>query len=479
MVPPSAGAIRFRGTDLRRVRGTARAAGLHAAGPADLPESVRGLQPDEAGRPLPVRHRRRRMAGVDGDGRRSRPPPTGACATSACSLAEVRGRYPHELSGGQLQRVAIARALISRSRRCLVADEPVSMIDASLRASIVNLLRGSARRTRRVDHLHHPRPRHRLLRVSDRILIMRHGKVRGERRRPRPCSTIRSIAYSRLLEERGPCRPKSSSNGASFPCANVDVRLHRDFAIGTTHPRLFGAFVEHLGRCVYGGIFEPGHPTADAKGFRGDVLALVRELGADDHALSRRQLRLGLQLGGRGRPGRPSGRAASTSPGCRPRPTSSAPTNSSTGAAPPSIEPMLAVNLGTRGGDAARNMVEYCNHPGGTTLSELRRTHGWDKPHGVKFWCLGNEMDGPWQMEAKTAHEYGRIALEAAKMMQVDRSHDRARGLRLVGAAHGDLRRVGGHGRCSTPSTTSSTSRCTPISTTTMATRRPSWPAST
>ena len=59
---------------------------------------------------------------------------------------------------------------------------------------------------------------------------------------------------------------------------NVDVRLHRDFAIGTTHPRLFGAFLEHLGRCIYGGIFEPGHPTADAKGFRGDVLALVREL---------------------------------------------------------------------------------------------------------------------------------------------------------------------------------------------------------
>ena len=56
----------------------------------------------------------------------------------------------------------------------------------------------------------------------------------------------------------------------------VDVRLHRDFAIGTTHPRLFGSFIEHLGRCLYGGIFEPGHPTADAKGFRQDVMALVR-----------------------------------------------------------------------------------------------------------------------------------------------------------------------------------------------------------
>ena len=58
----------------------------------------------------------------------------------------------------------------------------------------------------------------------------------------------------------------------------VDVRLHRDFAIGTTNPRLFGSFIEHLGRCLYGGIFEPGHATADAKGFRQDVMALVREL---------------------------------------------------------------------------------------------------------------------------------------------------------------------------------------------------------
>ncbi len=79
---------------------------------------------------------------------------------------------------------------------------------------------------------------------------------------------------------------------------------------------------------------------------------------------------------------------------------------------------MLAVNLGTRGADAARNLVEYCNHPGGTALSDLRRQHGWEQPHGVKFWCLGNEMDGPWQMESKTAQEYGRIATEAAKMMK-------------------------------------------------------------
>lgn len=82
------------------------------------------------------------------------------------------------------------------------------------------------------------------------------------------------------------------------------------------------------------------------------------------------------------------------------------------------IEPMFGVNLGTRGPDEARQYLEYCNHPGGSTLSELRRTHGYDEPHGIRLWCLGNEMDGPWQIGRKTADEYGRLALETAKLMR-------------------------------------------------------------
>ena len=80
---------------------------------------------------------------------------------------------------------------------------------------------------------------------------------------------------------------------------------------------------------------------------------------------------------------------------------------------------MLAVNLGTRGPDEARQLVEYCNHPSGTELSDRRRAHGWEEPHGIKFWCLGNEVDGPWQMGSKTATEYGRVAAEAAKLMRL------------------------------------------------------------
>ena len=197
----------------------------------------------------------------------------------------------------------------------------------------------------------------------------------------------------------------------------VNALLDRSVAIGQTDRRLFGAFVEHLGRCVYGGIFEPGHATADEHGFRQDVLALVRELAPTimrypgGNFVSGYDWEDGVGPAG-SRPRRLDLAWMSTEPNqfgtnefidwCRRA----------------SIEPMLAVNLGTRGGDAARRYVEYCNHRGGTTLSDLRRAHGWDRPHGVRFWCLGNEMDGPWQMEAKTAQEYGRVAAEAAKMMK-------------------------------------------------------------
>jgi alpha-N-arabinofuranosidase len=197
----------------------------------------------------------------------------------------------------------------------------------------------------------------------------------------------------------------------------VKVVLERDLAIGTTHPRLFGAFVEHLGRCVYGGIFEPGHPDADSYGFRRDVLALVRELAPTIVRYPGGNFVSGYNWeDGIGPVER------------RPKRLDLAWLSTETNAfgtdefidwcAAAEVEPMLAVNLGTRGPDAARNLVEYCNHAGGTALSDLRRAHGREQPHGVRFWCLGNEMDGPWQMGAKTPAEYGRIAAEAAKLMK-------------------------------------------------------------
>jgi alpha-N-arabinofuranosidase len=83
------------------------------------------------------------------------------------------------------------------------------------------------------------------------------------------------------------------------------------------------------------------------------------------------------------------------------------------------IEPMYGVNLGTRGPDEARHFVEYCNHPGGTALSDLRHEHGYEKPHDIKFWCLGNEMDGPWQVGAMSADDYGKLAARTASAMKM------------------------------------------------------------
>ncbi len=198
---------------------------------------------------------------------------------------------------------------------------------------------------------------------------------------------------------------------------DAKVLLDKDFTIGATDRRLFGAFIEHLGRCVYGGIYEPGHPTADAQGFRQDVMALVRELKPTIMRYPGGNFVSGYDWeDGVGpveqRPRRLDYAWLSTEPNtfgtnefidwCRMA----------------EIEPMLAVNLGTRGPEEAGRFIEYCNHPGGTALSDLRRQHGWEQPHGVKFWCLGNEMDGPWQTCAKTADEYGRIAVETAKVMR-------------------------------------------------------------
>ena len=193
--------------------------------------------------------------------------------------------------------------------------------------------------------------------------------------------------------------------------------LDRGFIIAETDPRLFGAFIEHIGRCVYGGIYEPGHKRADSQGFRQDVMELVRELAPTIIRYPGGNFVSGYNWeDGVGpvekRPRRLDYAWLSTEPNtfgtnefiawCRMA----------------NIEPMLAVNLGTRGPAEAGEYIEYCNHPGGTALSDLRAAHGFPEPHGVKFWCLGNEMDGPWQTCAKTAAEYGRIAQEAAKIMR-------------------------------------------------------------
>jgi len=205
-----------------------------------------------------------------------------------------------------------------------------------------------------------------------------------------------------------------------FDAAPRDAKLtlHPDFAVATVDPRLFGSFVEHLGRCVYTGIFEPEHPTADEDGLRTDALALIRELGVT----------LVRYPGGNFVSGYRWEDGVGPAP-ARPRRLEPAWHTVETNrfgldefarfAEKAGVEPMMAVNLGTRGLQEACDLLEYANHPGGTAWSELRRSHGADKPYGFRLWCLGNEMDGPWQIGHKSAEEYGALAAATARAMRL------------------------------------------------------------
>ena len=198
---------------------------------------------------------------------------------------------------------------------------------------------------------------------------------------------------------------------------NARAVLARELAIDAIDDRLYGSFIEHLGRAIYGGLYEPGHPTADGQGFRGDVLDHVRALNTPIVRYPGGNFVSGYRWeDGVGpleaRPRRLDLAWKSLEPNafgtdefvrwCRKAGT----------------EPMMAINLGTRGVDAARSLVEYCNHPSGTQYSDWRVENGCVEPHNIKVWCLGNEMDGDWQIGHKTALEYGRLAEEAAKVMR-------------------------------------------------------------
>lgn len=199
--------------------------------------------------------------------------------------------------------------------------------------------------------------------------------------------------------------------------ANARIVIDPAFEVGAVDRRLFGSFVEHLGRCVYDGIYEPTHASADEDGFRADVLELVRELGVSTIRYPGGNFVSGYRWeDGVGpqdqRPTRLDLAWHSTE-------TNEVGLHEFAGwARAAGVEPMLALNLGTRGVLDALDLLEYSNISSGSTLAEQRIANGATDPFGVTMWCLGNELDGPWQLGHRSAEDYGKIASQTAKAMR-------------------------------------------------------------
>ncbi len=205
--------------------------------------------------------------------------------------------------------------------------------------------------------------------------------------------------------------------------------------ISEISPLLFSGFAEHMGRCIYEGIYDPASVHADENGLRTDVLAALRELNYRSMRYPGGNFLSGyLWEDGIGpRNQRPTRRDLAWQSietnqfgtdefmqFCRAIDT----------------ESMLAVNMGTGSIQDAANLVEYCNAPTGTRYADLRAANGQNDPYGVKYWCLGNEMDGHWQIGHLDAVEYGKKAREAAKMM---RWHDNSIELVLCGSSSSQM----------------------------------------
>jgi alpha-L-arabinofuranosidase len=201
------------------------------------------------------------------------------------------------------------------------------------------------------------------------------------------------------------------------PAQQARIKIDTDRAIGEVDPHLFGNFAEHLGRCIYGGLYEPGSPLADSDGYRKDVMDAIKGLGVTmlrwpgGNFVSGYNWKDGIGPK-RDRPVRPEGAWGSLEPNqfgtdeflkyCE----------------RVGVEPYVCINAGLGTVEEARQWVEYCNEPRDTYWAQQRRKNGRNQPYNVKVWGLGNEIDGPWQLGHKNAEDYVKFALEAAKAMR-------------------------------------------------------------
>jgi alpha-N-arabinofuranosidase len=213
------------------------------------------------------------------------------------------------------------------------------------------------------------------------------------------------------------------------------IGINRERIIGEVSPMLFGSFAEHMGRCIYQGIYDPDSPHANAQGFRTDVLSAMRELGVSilRYPGGNFVCTYDWKDGVGPRSKRPSRRELAWRQiehndfgidefidFCREVP----------------CEPMLSVNLSTDNLRSLSELVEYCNAPAGTHWADYRIANGHREPHEVRNWCLGNEVDGPWQIGQTDAITYGHLAREAAKIIK---RHDAKNQTILCGSSAPDL----------------------------------------
>ena len=198
----------------------------------------------------------------------------------------------------------------------------------------------------------------------------------------------------------------------------IKMICHKGYLIGKVDERIYGSFVEHMGRVVYSGIYEPAHSLADEDGFRTDVLDAVRELSISSvrypggNFVSAYHWEDGV--------GPKEKRPVKLEPAWKALETNEFGTDEFIQwCRKADCAPMLAVNLGTRGIEEAIHYLEYCNISSGAKYSRMRAENGNPAPYGIKTWCLGNEMDGEWQIGHKEAEEYGRLAAEVSKTMKI------------------------------------------------------------
>jgi alpha-L-arabinofuranosidase len=206
----------------------------------------------------------------------------------------------------------------------------------------------------------------------------------------------------------------AAQNSAAEPI-RISIDPRRTLAV--LDRRVFGSFLEHLGRAIYGGIYDPGSAQADERGFRKDVLQQVRALGVPIIRYPGGNFVSGYNwLDGVGPMGE---RPRSLDKAWNSIESNRFGTNEfMSWCKAAGTEPLMAVNLGTGTAEQAAALLEYCNIAQGTQWSDLRRKHGISEPYNVRRWCLGNEMDGPWQIGHMPAAEYGLKAADAARQMR-------------------------------------------------------------